>query len=168
MNRFLFLLLGFYFLLTTACKQTELYERLEPVPGGEWKSSYQPSFTFDITDTLAAYNVYVTIRHTNSYGYNNIWLESSLQLPADTVLTQKLDLRLANSEGWLGTGMDDVFETRVPVTSRPQRFPSAGAVTFKLKQIMRQDPLPGILQVGMRIEKDQSIIRDTTFQTSKL
>jgi gliding motility-associated lipoprotein GldH len=149
----IFLLFSFYFLLTTSCKQSELFERLEPVPGGQWKSSYIPSFTFNIFDTTVAYNVYVTVRHTNDYAYNNIWLQSGLQLPGDTLLTQKLDLKLAGPEGWQGTGMDDIYETHIKVTPRPQSFPRSGPVTFTLKQIMRQDPLPGILQVGMRVEK---------------
>ena len=165
--RRLLLVISCYLFVATACKQTELYERLEPIPGGEWKSSYQPTFTFNITDTLSAYNVFVTVRHTNTYDYNNLWLESSLQLPADTLLTQKLDLKLAKSDGWEGTGMDDIYEVRLPVTERPQRFPSTGPVTFTLKQIMRQDPLPGILQVGIRIEKYQPLAR-TEKQTARL
>lgn len=153
MNRVL-LVIRFYLLVScVSCKQDDLFERLEPVPGGQWKSSFVPSFTFIISDTTAAYNVYVTVRHTNDYAYNNIWLQSSLQLPADTLLTQKLDLKLAGSEGWLGTGMDDIYETRVKVTPQPQSFPRSGPVTFTLKQIMRQDTLPGILQIGMRVEK---------------
>ena len=121
MNRVL-LVVSFYLLVSCiSCKQDDLFERLEPVHGGQWKSSFAPSFTFLISDTTAAYNVYVTVRHTNDYAYNNIWLQSSLQLPADTLLTQN--------------------------------FPRSGPVTFTLKQIMRRDPLPGILQVGMRVEK---------------
>ncbi len=153
MNR-VFLIISYCLLVAiTSCKQDELFERLEPVPGGQWKSGFIPSFTFNLADTTVAYNVYVTIRHTNDYAYNNIWLQSGLQLPGDTVLTQKLDLKLAASDGWLGTGMDDIFEAHIKVTPQPQRFPRSGPVTFTLKQIMRQDPLPGILQVGMRVEK---------------
>ena len=130
-----------------------MFERLEPVSGGQWKSSFVPSFTFNISDTTVAYNVYVTVRHTNDYAYNNIWLQSTLQLPGDTLLTQKLDVKLAGADGWLGVGMDDIFETRYKVTPRPQGFPKSGPVTFTLRQIMRQDPLPGVLQIGMRVEK---------------
>ena len=150
----LVLVVSYYLLiLCTSCKQEELFERLEPIPGGLWKSSFTPSFTFNIFDTTAAYNVYVTVRHTNDYAYNNIWLQSGLQLPGDTLLSQKLDLKLAGSDGWLGAGMDDIFETRIKVTPQPQSFPRSGPVTFTLKQIMRQDPLSGILQIGMRVEK---------------
>jgi gliding motility-associated lipoprotein GldH len=168
MKRFSFLLSTFAIFLLTACKQNELYERMEPVPGGEWKSNFQPSFTFNISDTTALYNVYITVRHTNNFPYNNLWVESSLQLPGDTLLKQKLDLQLASPEGWVGMGMDDIFEARIKVTPRPSSFPRNGPVTFTLKQIMRQDPLPGVLQVGMRIEKDRPVVRDSTIQTSSL
>jgi gliding motility-associated lipoprotein GldH len=57
-------------------------------------------------------------------------------------------------------GMDDIFEARVKITSQPASFPKAGPITIKLKQIMRQDPLPGILQIGMRIEKDRPVVRN--------
>lgn len=153
MKRIVLLISYYLLIICSACRQDDLFERLEPVPGGQWKSGFSPSFTFNIADTMAFYHVYVTVRHTNDYAYNNIWLQSGLQLPGDTLLTQKLDVKLANSEGWLGTGMDDIFETRVKVTLQPQRFLRSGPVTFTLKQIMRQDPLPGILQIGMRVEK---------------
>lgn len=153
MNRVLLAITYYLLVSCTSCKQDDLFERLEQIPGGQWKSSFTPSFTFIISDTTAFYNVYVTVRHTNNYGYNNIWLQSSLQLPGDSLLTQKLDLKLAGTDGWLGTGMDDIFETRIKVTPQPQPFPHSGQVTFTLQQIMRQDPLPGVLQIGMRVEK---------------
>jgi len=136
-----------------SCGQVELYERLGNIPKAAWQSSYKPTFTFQITDTTSLYNVFVTVRHTNSYPYNNIWLESTLQLPGDSLVTQKLDLPLAGPEGWLGVGMDDIFERRIKVTATPQKFPRSGPVIFTLQQAMRQDPLPGILQAGIRVEK---------------
>ncbi|MEO7312093.1 MAG: gliding motility lipoprotein GldH [Chitinophagaceae bacterium] len=148
------LLLATYCLFPAAgCKQVELYERLENIPNAAWKMDFKPVFTFNITDTVSLYNVYITIRHTNSYGYNNIWLESTLQLPGDSLITQKLDLQLANTDGWMGTGMDDIFERRIMVTATPQKFSKSGQVRFTLGHVMRQDPLPGIMQVGLRVEK---------------
>lgn len=141
------------FLLATGCKQVELYERLENIPKAEWKGDFKPSFTFNITDTVSLYHVYITVRHTNSYAYNNIWLQSTLQLPGDSLITQPLDLQLAGTDGWLGTGMDDIFEHSIKVTATPKQFKRSGPVTFTLKQTMRQDPLPGIMQIGVKVEK---------------
>jgi len=136
-----------------SCKQVELYQRLENIPGAAWKGDYKPTFTFNITDTASLYDVYITVRHTNSYGHNNIWIESALQLPGDSLITQKLDLTLASPEGWMGIGMDDIFERSIKVTTTPQQFKKSGSISFTLSQAMRQDPLPGIMQVGVRVEK---------------
>ena len=140
-------------LLATGCKQVELYERLQNIPRAEWKSDFKPGFTFNISDTVSLYHVYITVRHTNSYAYNNIWLESILQLPGDSLITQQLDLQLAGTDSWLGTGMDDIFEHSIKVTATPKQFKKSGPVTFTLKQTMRQNPLPGIMQIGVKVEK---------------
>lgn len=136
-----------------SCKQASLYQQLKNIPDAQWKSSYEPSFTFNISDTTATYEVYIIIRHTNNYAYSNVWIKASLQLPGDSLKNQNLDLQLANNENWLGVGMDDIYERIIKITPQPQKFPKPGIVTFNLKQIMRQDSLPGIMQVGMKVEK---------------
>src|SRR3978361_2015938 len=98
MNRSNFLFFTFYFLLfisITSCQQADLYERIQNVPKAEWKSDFKPSFSFVINDTASLYNLFVTIRHTNTYPFNNLWLMAGLQLPGDTAKQQQLDLTLA-------------------------------------------------------------------------
>lgn len=148
----------FFFLLITAlygCGHADLYERLQNIDKAAWSEQQVPSFTFDITDTAASYNVNVVVRHTNSYGYRNIWLNVGLQQPGDTIRHQPFELQLAATDNWLGTGMDDVFEHRAMLFSKPVHFNKSGPITFTLQHIMRQNPLPGIMQVGIRVEPVQ-------------
>lgn len=139
----------------SACKTVDVFERNIPIPGQEWQSSFKPSVDFIITDTLSSYNIYVTLRHTHAYNYNNIWLNISYQLPGDTLSTQRVNLLLANEKGWLGTGMDDIYEVRQLITSQPFRFKKSGQVIFTLEQIMRENPLKHIMNAGIRVEKVQ-------------
>lgn len=144
-----------FFLLITAlygCRHVDLYERLQNIEKAAWSEQQTPSFTFDITDTVASYNVYVVVRHTNQYGYRNVWLNVGLQQPGDTLRQQPFEVQLAAADNWLGTGMDDIFEHRALLFSRPVHFNKAGPITFTLQHIMRQDPLPGIMQIGIRVE----------------
>ena len=67
--------------------------------------------------------------------------------------TQQFDLPLASQTGWTGTGMDDIFEHRIRITQTAFRFQKAGEYQFRLQQIMREDPLQHVLNVGLRIEK---------------
>ena len=48
--------------------------------------------------------------------------------------------------------MDDIFEHRIPSTSKPQ-LKKPEIHYFTLEQIMREDPLENVLNVGIRVEK---------------
>lgn len=130
------------------------FESSVVIPGQEWKSSFKPAINFDITDTVSLYNVYIVLRHKNAYGFNNIWIRASVQEPLDTaVKSRQYDLKLANDDtGWLGKGMDDIFEHRILIQERT-RFVRSGQYRFTLEHIMRKDPLPEVMNVGLRIEK---------------
>lgn len=137
----------------TSCTQADLYERLKNVPGGEWKAGEKLSFSLLVEDTTIGYNLFASVRHTNLYPYRNIWLRMGLQMPgADTTTYQDFELPLADNEKWLGTGLNDVYDRRVRLFGAPQRFSKTGTVIFTLQHIMRDDPLPGILQSGIRLE----------------
>lgn len=142
-------------LITASCQTIDLYEKVEAIPAHQWQYGFKPSFNFTIKDTAAAYQLYLILRHNNKYAYNNIWLKLSVKGPADTLQTVNLDLPLANKEGWLTKGMDDVFEHRIAFALDPQRFAfrKPGEYSFTLEQIMRDNPLPNVMNVGLRIEK---------------
>ena len=146
-----------YFILVTSCfvsscTTIDLYEKNASIPGHRWKSSFQPSFTFTIKDTTSPYQFYIVLRHTEKYNYTNIYINLHVQPPGkDTTQTIKQDLLLATTDGWLGKGMDDIYETRIKIG--PPQTLKAGIYTFSIEQIMREDPLENVLDVGLRIEK---------------
>ena len=80
------------------------------------------------------------LRHTESYHFNNIWINFTSTIPGKKPQTQRLNLLLANANGWLGSAMDDIIEQRVLLFSHPTRL-AKGDYTFSLQQIMREDPL---------------------------
>jgi len=142
-------------LVLVSCNSLGVYEKNIYFKKQEWPASEKPAFSFQISDTASSYNIYLVLRHTDAYSYNNIWLKFYRKGP-DTSYTQQVDLRLANnSQGWLGTGMDDVWEQRIPITEGPTQFRKSGLYEFTLEQVMRQDPLRHILNVGLRVEKVQ-------------
>ena len=142
--------------LLNSCTTVDLYEKTVAVPDHEWKSSYKPEFNFIISDTTALYQAYFVIRHTEKYNYNNIWINYYYQPPADTVHKEAREFQLAtNDKGWLGTGMDDIYEHRIKLTPVADKVKGAGNYKFILENIMREDPLQHVLNVGIRIEKVQ-------------
>ena len=60
---------------------------------------------------------------------------------------------LADEKGrWMGDGMGDLWDNRI-LFKKDFVFPHSGHYRFELEQAMRMDPLPGILDAGIRIEQ---------------
>lgn len=136
------------------CTSVGVYEKNIAIPDHRWHSNFQPELSVDIKDTTAAYRVFVVVRHTNAYEYNNIWLNLYRKSGKDSLPVLRMNLPLAsNDKGWLGTGMDDIFEQRVLITPPEGTSLNHGLQTFRLEQIMRRDPLPHVMNAGIRVEK---------------
>jgi gliding motility-associated lipoprotein GldH len=140
----------------SSCEPTNLFEHNTNIPNLKWKSDFAATGSFNIADTISLYNVYVVMRHTDAYAYNNVWLNIGLQAPSDSLRYQRKNILLAtDAKGWEGIGMNDIWETRTLLTEQPKRFLRTGLYTYSIMQIMRDNPLPHMMSVGIRLEKVQ-------------
>ena len=143
-------------LFFTSCNKIDVFEKHTAIPKYEWQANFTVKGSFEINDSLSAYNIYLVLRHTDAYAYNNIWLNIGLEAPGDTVFTQKADIQLGtDANGWEGTGMNDIWELRKLLNGEPRRFKKTGIYYFTINQIMRDNPLRHIMSAGMRIEKTE-------------
>lgn len=142
----------FSFIMLQSCNTIDVYEHTIPLKQHEWNSNTKLNFTCTIKDSDAYYNIYLVLRHSESYHFNNIWINFSAVFPNDTTITQRLNVQLATGNGWLGTSMDDIIEQRLPVNKQPIRL-NKGTYKFSLLQLMREDPLQNVLNAGIRVEK---------------
>lgn len=138
-------------ILFHACTTVDLYEKTASFSKHEWGGDHQPSFTFSITDTTHPYQLFFVFRHTDAYHFKNIWVEIQVKEP-DSTYTVSREFPLAAADKWLGEGMDDVYEHRVPFSKAPALL-KKGSYTFTLRQVMREEPLQHVLNAGIRIEK---------------
>lgn len=150
----LLLLSACWLLCFNSCRQVDLFEKNTPIPKYEWQNNFAATGTFTISDTLSAYNIYIVLRHTDSYAYNNIWLNVGLQSPGDSLFFQKIDLSLGtDASGWEGTGMNDIWEVRKLLNGQPRRFRKNGTYQFSIYHLMRDIPLKNVMSAGLRVEK---------------
>lgn len=107
-----------------------------------------------VTDTTEVYDLAVTLRHTELYPYQNLWLfvqgiDSLSPLPADTVMACLADDRgrwLARRAGRYYTG----FVTM----ERHIEFAHPGTYTFAIVQAMRDSLITGIADIGLELRKN--------------
>jgi gliding motility-associated lipoprotein GldH len=143
-------------LFTISCTQIDIFEKNTVIPKYEWQAGFTAKGDFIISDTNLAYNIYLVLRHTDAYRYNNIWLNIGLQPPGDIMRIQKINLVLGDdANGWEGTGTNDIWEVRKLLNGAPRRFKKAGRYSFSISQIMRDNPLLNVMSVGLRIEKQK-------------
>lgn len=144
-------------LLLSSCLKTDLFEKNVAIPSHAWDYSFKPSVSFDIIDTTSSYNIFLVVRHTDAFRYNNLWVKIRSSAPGDSAsISQQFDLPLASQNKWTATGMDDVFEHRILLYRRPVKFSRSGNYSVTMEHVMRENPLEYVMNVGLRLEKVQS------------
>lgn len=136
-----------------SCSNNVVFSKYQTFENNEWHAKDKAVFDVDITDTQTLNNINLMVRHADSYPYNNVFLFVTTNYPDGKVLTDTMEIILANQKGeWLGSGAGDIFDFKVPV-KKNVRFPLAGKYKFTFEQGMRVDPLPMIMDLGFEIEK---------------
>lgn len=142
-------IVGMLALALTAC-QRPVYVELHEVPPSGWAQDSVQTYRAEMTDTVQAYDVLITLRTDNHYPYQNIWLFLSMYRDSVLLVRDTIEGTLANERGeWLGKG-NTYHDVRL-LYDDGVRFDRAGAYTFTIEQGMRDEPLRGVVNVGMMI-----------------
>ena len=136
-----------------ACDPDRIYESNVSIPKQGWHLAQRAQFEVEITDTVSLCNVYINVRNNNDYKYVLLWLFIDVYSPWETVERDTAKILLADHRGkWLGHGLGSKFDTRL-LFRQNVRFPASGKYVFEYEQAMRDEPLSGIDDIGLRIEK---------------
>lgn len=147
--------------MLSACDPGRVYEENVDLksPTGDpyvWDVQQRPTFTFSITDTAARYNLYFNVRNASGYGFYNLYLKHTLTgpsgRPVGVPLLHQLVLMNPKTGEPLGAGAGDIFDHQFLALPN-QHFAQVGNYKLTLEQYMRQNQLPGIMAVGVRVAK---------------
>lgn len=152
-NRDIFLFSLVSLLLLTSCNSNVVFTGSVAMKDKTWQLMNTPVFRANVTDTLKSNNLFFTIRTGSDYPYRNIFLFVTATSPEGRILTDTLQYYLADDKGrWYGRGFGDVHELNLPYKSNVF-FPSKGEYVFKIQHGMRIEDLPGVYDIGLRIER---------------
>ncbi|TGE10189.1 gliding motility lipoprotein GldH [Hymenobacter fodinae] len=152
-----FSLLG---LSLTACDPGQVYEKNIDLksPSGVpyvWAVQEKPTFEFEIPDTTQRYDVYFNVRNASGYEYYNLYVKHTLTgpdgKPISRLLHQMLLMDPQTGEP-RGNGTGDIYDHQFLALPN-QHFSQTGPYKIMLEQYMRQDQLPNIMAVGVRVSK---------------
>lgn len=139
--------------LVFACTNTAYFEENTVIANRKWDYNQTPTFQVKIDDSLAKYDIYINLRHTNLYDYSNIFvlLHGKGKGLADTTLRK--EIKLAELDGkWLGNSSGSLYEIQ-QLVKQGYSFPDTGIYTFAIEQNMRVNPLLEVTDVGIKIIK---------------
>ena len=148
----LLLTTGFIALAGTSCGgPLDGQERLVSIPVQAWTHQYQPWVHLQIQDSTVTYRIYAVIRHNQQFKYDNLLLRYGYIAPGDSIKYQEVNLPLAKNGHWLGDTLGGIIKTRIRLANAPSKMP-VGDNVFVLGHLMPDEPLVGVLQMGIRIE----------------
>ena len=147
----------FSFFLLISCDTNTILKDNYDIPDAKWFIKDSPSFTFDVTDTGATYNVFYNVRNNRNYLYHNLYLTHYLTAPNGKIIHQHLDeIMLFDKITGVptGNGLGDIYDHKA-LAFKEFKFPMKGKYKIKISQYMRQNPLLDVVSAGFAIEKNK-------------
>jgi len=149
----------FGILLLSGCSDNAVFSSGTSFSNG-WQQQDTVKVTLPEMDSITPYDLFLTLRNSNDYPYNNIFLIVSMEFPEGKVLKDTLEYRMANPDGsWMGTGVGGIKESKLWY-KESVRFLEQGNYNLSIVHALRNngqvggvEQLEGILEVGLRIEE---------------
>jgi len=140
-----------------SCSDTSniIYDKSKPITDNAWFAKDKKELWLEITQNKIAYKLSLNVRVTNEYRFSNLFILLKIHGPQKELQTKRLEFQLASKEGdWLGSGSGNIYTFRIPIT-KDLKFNHNGVYNFEIEQDMRDNPLRGVVDIGLRIEKNQ-------------
>lgn len=142
--------------MLSSCDSKRVFEKNTDFEKMEWTYENPAAFDFSIKDN-APKNLLVNVRHTFHFEWRNIWMKMAITFPNDSVYEMPLNIQLSQPNGkWFGKCTGDIcfFQYTLPEYEN-YTFQDTGKYTIVITQDMRQNPLPEIMSIGLRVENAQ-------------
>lgn len=140
-------------MLFFSCQSSSEGEVIMNSVNNKWNRKGEQKFSLEISDPQNPKDILFVVRNNNEYPYSNIrFIVNFTDLQSKKKQTDTMNYILAKPNGeWLGTGFGDTKETLFQYKLN-YRFPAKGKYEIGLTQAMRNDNLPGIEDIGVKIE----------------
>jgi gliding motility-associated lipoprotein GldH len=156
-NRIFVYILAYSFLLVS-CDSSSVFDQYKSVPN-KWHKDSVVSFKVNPPDSTKMYNLFVNLRNSSAYKFNNLFLIVEMNYPNGKAIKDTLEYKMANPDGeFLGTGFTDIKENKLWYKENII-FEESGEYTVKIQHAMRENGkvngvinLEGITDIGFRIE----------------
>ena len=150
---------SFFLILIFSCDSKTLISMNKEL-SGVWKKQEIITFNLPELDSLKGYDLFINLRNTNNYKFNNLHLIVAMNFPYGKIVTDTLEYKMAKPDGtWLGNGIGDVKENKLWYKENVT-FIEKGTYKVSISHAMRNNGevagvknLDGIIDVGFSVEE---------------
>ena len=142
----------FIVIALSACKQNHYFSEYKPVDINSWKSADTLLYVLDIDDSKALYDIAISVRHQKNYEFSNLWL-NIIDNYSNINTTFRLEVPLFKKDGKPYGRVSGSLCTQNMPFQKNIKFPKSGKYKIKVVQLMRKDPLDGISDIGVIVDK---------------
>ncbi len=136
----------------SSCGPNYIYQKKHEFEADQWSYADTINFVVDIPDTLSIYNLYLEVKHSTDFSYQNLYANIYTQFPGGERLKELASLELSNNGGlWMGKCTSKYCTLNIPI-QKGAYFNVPGKYTFTLEQFMRVNPIQGIKSFAFRVE----------------
>ena len=130
-----FLIVGF-----VSCQNENKKEVYHSFNNNVWNTDSIVSFELDNIDTTSSHDLYLMVRHTTNFKFQNLFLFTNFENQQDT-----LELFLSEKSGrWLGKGFGEIKELKIRIKENVN-FKENQDQIFSIEQAMRYEDLEKII-----------------------
>jgi gliding motility-associated lipoprotein GldH len=138
------------------CDSNRVFEKNLDFKDRMWKIAEPAEFSFQISDTSKKYNLLIDVRNSIEYPYSRLFVNYNLKGSDSITLSKELiavylfDQKTGKPFGTSGIG--DIYDHQFSILKN-YTFKKPGDYKMNFQQFMRMDTIPGILAVGLRVER---------------
>lgn len=136
----------------TSCKQKHFYSEFKTVNIKEWKSTDTLAYAVNIKEENKNYQTAISVRYQSEYEFSNLWLK--IFIAGNGVDTSfRYEIPLFKNDGKpYGEKSGNLCTQTISINTQLP-FYKIGNYNVKVVQLMRKDPLDGISDIGIVIDK---------------
>lgn len=141
-------------MLIAGCDSNRVFEKNVEFKDRTWKIATPANFEFQITDAAKKYNLLMDVRNSIEYPYARLFVNYELSGDSTSLFKELISVYLFDQKTGkpFGTsGIGDIYDHQFPILKN-YTFRKAGTYQMSFQQFMRQDTIPGILAIGLRVE----------------
>ncbi len=146
----------FFVLLVSSlasCGPDYLFEEEKKIADGQWNYRDTLDFRFTVTDTAQLYNLFADFAYADTFSTQNIYLKLHTRFPDGRRVSRIRSFDLFDAQGSaVGKCSGHACNTRILLQDKAY-FNLVGEYMITLEQFTRRDPLPGMSEIGLAVEK---------------